>query len=393
VTALGVYLIYEGVSVVLRLVYRPPAPSEAPSREARPPRRRRRLAPVLVAAGLVAVAVGAFVADGGTTTAAPAKGPCNGHRELCGRPLDRVALAVTHNSMSVPLPGWYSSAQDRPIADQLREGVHGLQIDSHYADRLPNGRLRTDFGSPAELRRRAQQDGVSPDAVDAALRIRERLGFRGQGERGMYLCHTFCELGGTTLESVLKDVHDFLVAHPDEVLVVINQDYVTPADFVGAVRDADLERFAYRGPVTAGRWLTLRRMIDMDQRVVFLAENHAGGAPWYRPAYDQITQETPYSFARVGQLVDRPALASSCRPNRGPADAPVFLLNHWVTTDPVPLPSDAAKVNAYDALLGRARECERVRRHMTNLVAVNFYRRGDLFRVVDTLNGVARPDA
>ena len=29
-----------------------------------------------------------------------------------------------------------------------------------------------------------------------------------------------------------------------------------------------------------------------------------------------------------------------------------------------------------------------MRDHVPNLVAVNFYRRGDVFRVVDTLNGV-----
>ncbi len=48
----------------------------------------------------------------------------------------------------------------------------------------------------------------------------------------MYLCHTFCELGATPLGDVLDDIHDFLVTHPDEVVVVINQDYVTPEDFV-----------------------------------------------------------------------------------------------------------------------------------------------------------------
>jgi hypothetical protein len=63
-------------------------------------------------------------------------------------------------------------------------------------------------------------------------------------------------------------------------------------------------------------------------------------------------------------------------------------VNHWITTDPVPLPSNAGKVNAYAPLLARTRECERLRKHLPNLVAVDFYRRGDLFRVVDTLNGL-----
>ena len=199
------------------------------------PRRRRLVAPVL-AVLLIAATIVAFVGSGGTTTAAPAAGPCNGQAGLCERTLPEVALAATHNSMSVPLPGWFSSEQDAPIAEQLRFGIRGLLIDTHYADRLDNGRLRTFVGDPEELRRQAAQDGVSPSAVDSALRVRERLGFSGSGERGMYLCHSFCELGGTLLSEALRDVHDFLIANPGEVVVVINQDYVTPQDFVRAVR-------------------------------------------------------------------------------------------------------------------------------------------------------------
>ena len=109
-------------------------------------------------------------------------------------------------------------------------------IDTHYADRLPNGKVRTYFGSREELKRRTKVDGVSPDAVDAALNLRDRLGFSGEGERGMYLCHSFCELGASRLDSVLDDLRTFLAANPGAIVVVINQDYVTPEDFVEAVR-------------------------------------------------------------------------------------------------------------------------------------------------------------
>jgi hypothetical protein len=345
-----------------------------------------------MATALIAGTIVIFVGTGGTTTAAPREGACNGHDELCDRPLDQVVLPATHNSMSVPLPGWYSAEQDRPIADQLDAGVRGLLVDTHYADSLPNGKYRTYFGPQAKLRTIAEQDGVSPDAVEAALRIRDRLGFSGKGKRGMYLCHTFCELGATSLESVLDDIHDFLVAHPDEVLIVINQDYVTPVDFVGAVKDAGLEELVYRGRTT-DPWPTLREMIDSNQRVIFLAENHAGGASWYQPVYERITEETPYTFPKVTQLTKPSELPASCKPNRGPAEAPLFLINHWISTDPVPRPSDAEKVNAFDPLLRRARECRRLREHMPNLLAVNFYARGDLFRVVETLNGVPSESA
>src|SRR5262249_18371965 len=163
-----------------------------------------------------------------------------------------------------------------------------------------------------------------------ALRIRERAGFAGKGERGIYLCHTLCELGATPLSSVLEDIQQFLVTHPSEVVVVINQDYVTPKDFVAAVNKAGLGDLVYRGP-TSGDWTTLREMIDDNQRLLFLAENHAGAAPWYHLAYQQITEETPYAFSKASQLTDPAKVPASCRPNRGPEHAPMFLLNHWVT--------------------------------------------------------------
>jgi hypothetical protein len=186
---------------------------------------------------------------------------------------------------------------------------------------------------------------------------------------------------------VLVQIHDFLAANPSEVLVVVNEDYVPPDDFVRQAKDAGLEQFAYRGPTT-GDWPTLGEMVRTNQRLVLLAEENAGGAPWYRPAFTAIVQDTPYTFKKAALLTRPGDLAASCEPNRGPATAPLFLVNHWVSTDPVPRPSDAGKVNAFDPLLGRARDCARLRKRTANLLAVNFYREGDLFRVVDTLNGV-----
>ena len=96
----------------------------------------------------------------------------------------------------------------------------------------------------------------------------------------------------------------------------------------------------------------------------------------------------PFTFPRASLLTAKVDRAASCGPNRGPSSAPLFLVNHWVSTDPAPRPSDATRVNAYAPLLARARVCESLRHRVPNLLAVNFYKEGDVFRVVDTLNGV-----
>src|SRR3954452_22638859 len=200
ITIAGLYLIYEGVAAGLKLMYRPRPADERGLREEiegeleelfRPTRAHHVIAGgvvVIVVAGALTVWLG----SGSGTIAAPATGACEGNAALCDRSLEQIALPATHNAMSVPLPGWYSAEQDRPIADQLNDGIRGLLLDTHYGDKLPDGAVRTDLGKTSKV---ANQDAVSPQAVEAAKRIRNNLGFAGEGERGMYLCHTFCEIG------------------------------------------------------------------------------------------------------------------------------------------------------------------------------------------------------
>ena len=287
-------------------------------------RPRRRAAVAAVAAVAVLITAGAaatFVSTGGLSEPEDgADGRCNGHAELCDRPLDRVALVATHNAMSVPLPGWFAALQEKPIPGQLEDGVRGLLIDTHYGDLLPNGRVRTDFGGAAGLQEAIREDGVSDADVAAALRLRERLGFRGEGERGMYLCHTFCELGFTPLDEVLGQLRDFLVTHPGEVVVVVNQDAVTPADFVGAVDAAGLSPLMATPPAAGAPWPTLGEMVASGRRLMILAEDEAGAAPWYQVDVRRgwCRRRRSCSPARA-DLTEPARLPATCRENRGPA--------------------------------------------------------------------------
>jgi len=221
---------------------------------------------------------------------------------------------------------------------------------------------------------------LGKEGMEAVLRIRDRLAGAKHGPRDVYMCHGFCELGALKLVPVLKDVRDFLVENPGEVLVIVIQDEsVSPQDIERCFKESGLLEFVYRGPVTPP-WPTLRDMVESDQRVVVMAENSSAGVAWYHPAFEVI-QETPYGFKDPSEF--------SNRPNRGGTRGSLLLMNHWIESVPSPKPSDAAIVNAHDALMQRILAFRRERGRLPNLVAVDFYATGDMLAVVRELNAQA----
>jgi hypothetical protein len=301
---------------------------------------------------------------------------CNGSPALCDRPLDQVIFPCTHNSMAgADVPGWMFPSQNTDIRQQLEDGIRGLLIDVHYGVRVGD-RVKTELEDESQAMAKYEAV-VGPEGMEAAMRIRDRMVGAEHGERDVYLCHGFCELGSERLIPVLHEIRDFLVANPGEVLMICFQDEgVTPQDVERCFRESGLIDFVYRGPVKPP-WPTLREMVETDQRVLVTAENRSNGVEWYHPAFE-VMQETPYGFRDPSQF--------SNRPNRGGTSGSLYLLNHWIETVPMPKPSNAAVVNSRDALLARIRAFERERRHVPNFIAVDFYKVGDLVSVVRELN-------
>ena len=124
--------------------------------------------------------------------------------------------------------------------------------------------------------------------------------------------------------------------------------------------------------------------VESDQRVLVMAENESAGVDWYH-TMAEVMQETPYMFLDPADF--------SNRPGRGGTAGSLLLLNHWIQTAPMPKPSNAAIVNARDALLKRVGDFERERGRLPNLLAVDFYGTGDLFSVVRELNARPLPGA
>lgn len=300
----------------------------------------------------------------------------NGSPALGDRTLDQVVFPTTHNSMGgADVPGWMFPNQSAGIPSQLENGIRGFLIDAYYG--VPAGDFVKTEMEEEEAAMAKYAAEVGAEGMEAATRIRDRLTGKESGEHDVYMCHGFCELGALQLVPVLREVRDFLVANPGEVLVFVIQDEgVTPQDSERCFRESGLIDFVYRGPARRP-WPTLREMVTADERVLVTMENVSEGMAWLHPAFG-VLQETPYGFHDSSEF--------SNRPNRGGTGGSLLLMNHWIESTPMPKPSNAEIVNARDALLSRITAFQRQRGRVPNLVAVDFYRAGDLVSVVRELN-------
>ena len=170
---------------------------------------------------------------------------CNGAAGLCTRRLDEVVFPGTHNSFAASAePGWYFANQTYGISRQLQDGIRALLIDVHYGVHDPaTGRIRTDLGAEG-----SDANKVAEQVPARALRVADRVaGGVGlgtlHGTPEPYLCHTLCELGAEPLGRELEVIRSFLERNPDQVLVVIVEDYVPPATIEQAFGQAGLTRY------------------------------------------------------------------------------------------------------------------------------------------------------
>jgi hypothetical protein len=345
---------------------------------------RRWPAWMAAAAAAVAVAFGlTWLVRPGAGDAGPAALPqsCNGASALCNRAVNEVVFPGAHNAMSsADVADWMFPHHEHGLLRQLQDGVRALLIDVHYG--IPTGgRVKTDLDH--ELGGREQlEKAVGPEGTAAAMRIRDRLVGGRDADRGIYFCHGFCELGAYEVTPALRAMRQFLVQNPGEVVILVIEDYVTPQDLERAFVESGLVDLVYQGGTA--RWPTLHELIATSQRLLVFSESGRPGVPWLYPAFESM-QETPYTFHAPAEM--------GCNPNRGGTQGALFQLNHWIETSPTPRPSNAAVVNAYDFLLARARRCQKERGHLPNIIAVDFYSTGDLFRVARTLNGTGELQA
>jgi hypothetical protein len=342
-------------------------------------RRSRRVARVglgVLLTGMLATA-GAVLGPvrGGTAEARK----CNGRAKYCALRLDQIALPSTHNSSASRADGVRFPNQRHTMSRQLRDGIRGFQIDAFLGTVRRRAGHQAVFTDLNHLANSTLEGALGPQAVAAATIARKRIGRPPRNAHyDVYLCHNFCELGAVPMLDEAKHLARFLDRHPHEIVVWVIQDELPAARLLPVLKasglDQQLATLDPHQPLP-----TLGEMIDADHRLVVGLENGDLGPKIPNLFASGLMQEVPYRFVRVDDL----RAPASCRPLRGSPDAPLFQFNHWIT----PASFRASReVNAFSFLDGRARRCERERGRIPNLIAVDFYETGGLFRVTRSLN-------
>ena len=376
----GAVLVFFGAGELLAMLQRP-GQTRAEAQRAR----GRALAGAGVAG---AVVVGAFVAlvlvvtSGGPEPRAQGPvaydGKCNGSLNLCDVRLNEAVFAGTHNSFSAAdSPGWFIANQKHTIARQLEDGIRLFLIDPHWGVEADDGKVRTDFKSEGRSRNRVAQ-AMPPNVLKAAERLAGRLGAGdAEGDRDVWLCHTVCELGATRMVDQLEVMRKFLDENRGEVVILFIEPYVAPTEIAKVFERAGLDRYV----VTLARdepLPTLGQLVRRNRRVVVFTEKDADGTvPWYLDGFSFV-QDTPLGAKKVSQL--------RCRRERGDADSPIAMINHWADTFP-PQRSANKPFQRLPVIVDRAHRCARKLGVTVNLIAVDHYDQGDLLEAVDVLNG------
>jgi len=158
------------------------------------------------------------------------------------------------------------------------------------------------------------------------------------------------------------------------VLVAVVEDYVPPAAIESAFKDAGLlpyvAQLKHDAPLP-----TLEDLIQSGKRLVVFGEVKAGKPPWYMPAFSFI-QDTPYDVARRQEL--------DCSLNRGGADHPLLMLNHWIARFP-PRVSDQVRIGGR-FLKQRIERCTKAKGITGAIVPVDFYERTGVVAAAKQLN-------
>lgn len=265
---------------------------------------------------------------------------CNGHHELCYKRLNEVTFVQTHNSHADD--GSFNvlaANQNGNIPAQFAAGVRGLGLKLYYESSI--------FCS-------------------------------GSGTQ-LYAYHGDPFLGCTQFSTIGNQILDFLNNNPNEFLFITIEGSASNSEIATGFNSAGLTPFLYQH--TFGEiWPTLGALIESNQRLIVMTDNSGTSLPGYHHLWTFV-QDTEYNFQTTNDF--------NCNYLRGNQNSDLFLLNHFLTVAS-PQPLSANNTNDWNLVLNRARQCGSSRNLHPNLLYIDFFNSGDVFRAADTLNQIGK---
>jgi hypothetical protein len=263
---------------------------------------------------------------------------CNGHHELCYKRINEVTFVQTHNSHANDNDFSVLAAnQNGDIPAQFTAGVRALGIKLYY---------ESSFFCPGNST--------------------QLYAYHGNPLLG---CLKFSDIGAQVLT--------FLNNSPNEFLFITVEGSASNSEIATGFNSAGLTPFLYQHTL-GEQWPTIGELIASGQRLIVMTNNSGTALPGYHHMWSFV-QDTEYDYQSANDFV--------CTYLRGNANADLFLLNHFLTIAS-PQPLSATATNAWDLLLNRARQCGADRGLHPNLLYIDFFNSGDVFRAADTLNRI-----
>ncbi len=262
---------------------------------------------------------------------APTPRRCNGFTELCERRYNEVAYATSHNAMSNEQDGWVAANQYLPIPRQLQDGVRGFMLDVYLY------------------------------------------------ENELHLCHGDCLFGKILLRDALQLFKDFMDENPNEICTLILESYADSDAIFAMFEQVGLSSMLFRKS-EENDWPSLNEMIDAETRLVVFTDDQTSTVPDFHYVWDYCW-DTPWQVMEQEDF--------TCRILRGDRQNELFILNHILYgAFDLPDATKAEQANSNPFFLSRAQQCQQESGQLPNFITVDFYSLGNLFDVVDALNGV-----
>ena len=308
---------------------------------------------ILALLAVVAISAALAACTGGTIDGIVVGADDGGAPPPPERRFDQVTWLTSHNA--------FANKDDSPLIvpnqaqglrAQLDAGVRAFMLDIHYWE---------------------------PPALLCVITLGQNC-----PPPGVYLCHGECEslpnvaqaLTPKPLSGALETVRGFLVEHPDEVVTVFLEDYVSADQLrdvitqVGGLAELVFDPEAPEWSVHARGWPTVAAMIAADKRLVLFTDN-AGNDNVAGVQHDaQYTVQNYWSIGNgdayecVSRWSDIPLDQTETGWDR------LFVMSHFRD---IPFADNAALDNTYDNLARRVDEyCAPAAGKAPHFVAVDF---------------------